>query len=91
VEIKTMSEVQIDAKTLIGEAAKAKEHSYSPYSKFRVGAAILAKNGKIFRGCNMENASYPCGICAERTAICKAVSEGCRTFHAIAIARYVIS
>ena len=82
-----MTEVHVDVETLIQEAVQAKQNSYSPYSKFRVGAALLTKNGKIFRGCNVENASYPCGMCAEQTVICKAVSEGCQTFEAIAIAR----
>ena len=77
------------ALALITEAVKAKEHSYCPYSKFRVGAALLTKSGQIFRGNNVENASYPCGVCAERTAICKAVSEGFRTFEALALARYI--
>ena len=72
---------------LIEEAVKAKEASYSPYSKFRVGASLLVEEGKIFRGCNVENASYPCGICAERTVISKAVSEGYQKFTALALAR----
>ena len=72
---------------LVNEAVKAKEFSYSPYSNFRVGAALLTKCGKIFRGCNVENSSYPCGVCAEHTAICKAVSEGFKKFEALALAR----
>ena len=67
---------------------KAKEmlaFSYTPYSNFKVGAALLAKNGKIFGGCNIENAAYGPSNCAERTAFFKAVSEGCREFSAIAI------
>ncbi|HIV25065.1 MAG TPA: cytidine deaminase [Candidatus Scatomonas pullistercoris] len=67
------------------EAVRAAEFSYSPYSHFRVGAALLAGNGKIYTGCNVENASYPVGICAERTALCKAVSEGERRFRALAV------
>ena len=64
---------------------RAKNNSYSPYSNFRVGAALLTKTGKIFTGCNIENSSYSLTICAERTAIFKAVSEGQRNFKAIAI------
>ena len=71
---------------LIGTALKAREFSYSPYSKFKVGAALLAKNGKVYTGCNIESASYTPTNCAERTAFFKAVSEGEREFEAIAIA-----
>lgn len=60
---------------LYQEAKKSREHSYSPYSGHKVGAAIQLKNGKIFSGCNVENSSYGGTICAERTAILKAVSE----------------
>ena len=70
---------------LIEAANRAKRNSYSPYSKFRVGAALLSKTGKIFTGCNIENSSYSLTICAERTAIFKAISEGNRKFKAIAI------
>lgn len=70
---------------LIAKSAAARQHAYCPYSKFRVGAALLSADGKIFTGCNVENASYPVGVCAERTAICKAVSEGCKKFEAIAV------
>jgi cytidine deaminase len=66
-------------------AAEMRERSYVPYSKFHVGAALLAKDGRIFTGCNVENASFPMGTCAERTAFVKAVSEGAREFTAIAI------
>ena len=60
---------------LVQKAIEYREHSYSPYSHFAVGAAVLTKSGKVFGGCNIENASYPVGICAERTAIVKAVSK----------------
>ena len=70
---------------LIQEAYAAKEHSYAPYSGFHVGAALLTKGGRIYRGCNIENAAYSPTNCAERTAIFKAVSEGETEFKAIAI------
>ncbi len=67
-------------------ANEARKNSYCIYSNFSVGAALLTKDGKVYTGCNIENASYPAGICAERTAFVKAVSEGERQFEAIAIA-----
>ncbi|MBQ7477724.1 MAG: cytidine deaminase [Selenomonadaceae bacterium] len=70
---------------LIEAAKKYRESAYAPYSNFKVGAAVLTRSGKVFGGCNVENASYPVGCCAERTAICKAVSEGERDLEAIAI------
>jgi len=70
---------------LIKEAQKGKSFSYSPYSHFPVGAAILTKSGKIYNGCNVENASYGGAICAERTTCVKAVSDGEKEFEAIAI------
>lgn len=72
-------------KELIQEAIEARENAYAPYSHFKVGAALLAKSGKIYRGCNIENAGYTPTNCAERTAFFKAVSEGEREFEAIAI------
>uniref|UniRef100_A0A8C9GKC9 Cytidine deaminase n=1 Tax=Piliocolobus tephrosceles TaxID=591936 RepID=A0A8C9GKC9_9PRIM len=66
---------------------EAKKSAYCPYSHFPVGAALLTQEGRIFKGCNIENACYPLGICAERTAIQKAISEGYKDFRAIAIAR----
>lgn len=70
---------------LIREAMKAREYAYTPYSKYKVGAALLSKSGKIYTGCNIENAAYGPTNCAERTAFFKAVSEGEREFEAIAI------
>jgi cytidine deaminase len=66
-------------------ADEAREASYSPYSRFAVGAALLGENGEIFLGCNVENASFGLSCCAERTAVFKAVSEGQRRFRAIAV------
>lgn len=70
---------------LVEIAYEAREMSYAPYSQFKVGAALLAKSGKIYKGCNIENAAYAPTNCAERTAFFKAVSEGEREFVAIAI------
>lgn len=70
---------------LIEVAKKYREKSYSPYSKFAVGAAILTKSGKVYGGCNIENSSYPVGCCGERTALFKAVSEGEHDFEALAL------
>lgn len=71
---------------LMEAALDARKMAYSPYSHFCVGAALLAKDGRIFKGCNIENASYGATNCAERTAFFRAVSEGVRDFEAIAIA-----
>ncbi len=76
----------MDDRTLMKTAMQAREYSYSPYSNFRVGAALLCEDGSVYTGCNMENAAYTPGICAERTAVYKAVSEGKRKFVAIAVA-----
>lgn len=70
---------------LIYSALEARKRSYSPYSHFQVGAALLAKSGMVYTGCNIENASYTPSNCAERTAFFKAVSEGITEFSAIAI------
>lgn len=75
----------MDSTVLIKEALLARDMSYSPYSGFSVGAALLAKNGRIYRGCNIENSSYTPTNCAERTAFFKAVSEGVKEFEGIAI------
>jgi cytidine deaminase len=71
---------------LIEKSIRAKKNSYSPYSRFAVGAALLTKTNKIYTGTNVENASYSLSICAERVAFSKAVSEGDKKFTAIAIA-----
>ena len=70
---------------LIRAARQARKNAYVPYSRYKVGAAVLAKSGKIYTGCNVENAAYPSGLCAERVAIFKAVSEGEREFVAMAV------
>ena len=64
---------------LVRLALDMRKHSYVPYSRFPVGAALLCADGRVFTGCNVENAAYGSTICAERTALLKAVSEGCRT------------
>lgn len=78
-----MTETKIQE--LIETAAAQLAFSYTPYSHFKVGAALLAKNGRVYTGCNIENAAYTPTNCAERTAIFKAVSEGVREFEAICI------
>ena len=70
---------------LIASAATARERAYAPYSEFKVGAALLGKSGRLYTGCNVENAAYGPSMCAERTAIFKAVSEGEREFETIAV------
>ena len=72
-------------KQLIETAVKAREMAYAPYSHYKVGAALLAKSGQIYTGCNVENASFTPTNCAERTAFFKAISEGDREFEMIAI------
>lgn len=70
---------------LVNLAIEATQNAYVPYSQYPVGAALLASDGQIFQGCNVENAAYPATICAERTALVKAVSEGVRDFEMIAV------
>jgi cytidine deaminase len=70
---------------LIETSIQARERAYAPYSKYKVGAALLGANGEVFTGCNVENVAYPACICAERTAVVKAVSEGVLNFAAIAV------
>ena len=75
----------MDPGLLFEEAKKARDYTYSPYSHFAVGAALLTEEGKVYTGCNVENSSYGVSNCAERTALFKAVSEGELKFSAIAI------
>lgn len=70
---------------LMAQAEKARKTSYSPYSRFAVGAALLTRSGRVVLGCNVENSSFGLACCAERTAVFKAVSEGEREFDAIAV------
>jgi len=78
-------EHQFDYQALLQEALKARDLAYAPYSQYKVGAALLAANGKTYTGCNVENASYGLTNCAERTAVFKAVSEGQTEFLALAL------
>ena len=76
---------EIDVRLLISMANNAREKAWTPYSKFNVGAALLTKSGEVYTGCNIENAAFTPGNCAERTAFFKAVSEGEKAFYAIAV------
>ena len=76
---------KVNRRTLVEAAVLAARQSYSPYSHFAVGAALLTADGKVYSGCNVENASYGMTICAERVAVMKAVSEGHRKFKALAV------
>lgn len=77
--------MEINERALVEAAFQAREKAYAPYSHFKVGAALLTAEGKVYLGCNIENAAYPVAVCAERTALFKAVSEGERRFAALAV------
>jgi cytidine deaminase len=77
--------MRMEEKELIGEAMKARELAYVPYSKFKVGAALVSKDGQIFHGCNIENAAFSVTNCAERTALFKAYSDGVTSFETLIV------
>jgi cytidine deaminase len=81
-----MIDSSIDDDALLGEAIAAREHAYTPYSHYKVGAALLTRDGKIYGGCNVENQAYPSGMCAERVAVGKAISAGHNWADFVAIA-----
>ena len=81
----TVSLSEKQRKDLVATALEAKEKAYAKYSDFPVGAALLCQDGTVITGCNVENAVYPLGLCAERTAVVKAVSEGHTRFNAVAV------
>ncbi len=81
-----MSAEPIDEAALIAAARQIQARAHAPYSNFHVGAALLGTDGTVYLGVNVENASYPVGICAERSAIARAVTDGARTFRAVAVA-----
>lgn len=80
------SKLTAQEKQLVKKALQAKKRAYAPYSKYQVGSALVDEKGKVFTGCNVENASYPAGLCAERTAIVKMVSEGGKKIKTIVVA-----
>ncbi len=67
----------MDIEALVREARAVRDHAYAPYSAFRVGAAVLTRDGRVFRGCNVENGSYGLSLCAERVALFAAIAQGC--------------
>ena len=79
----TLTQQEIDL--LLDRAQEARDHSYAPYSRYHVGAALLTADGQVYQGCNIENAGFTPTVCAERTAFFKAVYDGHRAFRAIAV------
>ena len=84
-EMTMPAKTPIDRDKLVQAAREVRERAYAPYSNYKVGAALLAADGAIFTGCNVENATYPATICAERAAVTKAISEGRSEFSAVAV------
>ncbi len=84
--IKPISKLTTKEKELVKKALEVKKRAYAPYSNYSVGCALTDEEGKIFTGCNVENASYPAGLCAERTAIVKMISEGGKKIKSIVVA-----
>ena len=81
-----MTNAEFDREGLVRQALAARARAYAPYSHYAVGAAVLSESGRVYTGCNVENAVYPLCTCAERTAVVKAISEGERSFVALAVA-----
>jgi cytidine deaminase len=81
-----MTMIDLDREELIRQALAARERAYAPYSNYKVGAALVGKSGRIYTGCNVENAVYPLSICAERAAVFHSVCAGEREFIALAVA-----
>ncbi len=81
--MKQLTQQEMDL--LLDKAQEARDHSYAPYSKYNVGAALMTADGQIYQGCNIENAGFTPTVCAERTAFFKAVYDGHRAFRAIAV------
>ncbi len=85
-QVQTNDVQPIDAAQLVARAIAARQRAYAPYSGYPVGAAVLADDGRVYTGCNVENAVYPLTLCAERVAITKAISEGAQRILAVAVA-----